>query len=101
MQQKLQAVHEAVQGAERRLMGQFDLRFQKIELRLDALEFAVRKNSEDIRRNSEDIRKNSEDIRELREQVARLNGMLRTDSDENAIAMLERRIEALEQRIGT
>lgn len=107
MEQKIQAVFEAIQASEARIIDRFELRLQKIELRLDALDLAVRKNSEDIRKNSEDIRKNSEDIRKnsedieaLRVAVTRLEKVLRADADENAIVALERRVSLLESRVG-
>jgi hypothetical protein len=101
IEQQNRATIEAVFAMERRLTDRFEQRFGAIELRLTALEIAVRKNSEDIRKNSEDIRKNSEDIAKLQLEVQRLAKILGADRDENAIQSLERRVSALEARLGT
>ncbi len=100
IEQQNRATIEAVFAAERRLTERFERRFESIELRLSALELAVKQNSADIRKNSEDIRKNSEDILKLQREVERLGKILGADRDENAIQALERRVRALEERVG-
>lgn len=100
IEQQNRATIEAVQALEHRLVERFDRRFDALEHRLAAVEFVVRQNSEDIRKNSEDIRKNSEDIVALQREVRRLGSILGADRDENAIAALERRVKALEDRVG-
>ena len=62
------------------------------EQRLSVLEFVVRKNSDDIR-------KNSDAIVALQQEVHRMADILGADRDENAIASLERRVKALEDRV--
>jgi hypothetical protein len=100
MEEQNRATYEAVMAVEGRILGAINPRLDKIELRLDALEIAVRQNSEDIKRNSEDIKRNSEDIKALRLEVERLNTLLRVEADENVIQSLERRVRALEERVG-
>jgi hypothetical protein len=107
IEQQNRATIEALQATEHRLMETFGRRFDAIEVRLSALEFAVRKNSEDIRKNSDDIRKNSDDIRknsediaQLQQEVARIGKILGVEADENTIAVLERRVTAIETRLG-
>jgi predicted nucleic acid-binding Zn-ribbon protein len=93
IEQQNRATIEAVFASERRMTEMFEARFQNIERRLDALEFAVRKNPEDIRKNSEDLVK-------LQSEVRRMADVLGADRDENVISALERRVTALEQRLG-
>lgn len=107
IEQQNRATIEALQATEHRLVEHFGRRFDAVELRLTALEFAVRKNSEDIRKNSEDIAKLQKDVAKLQDDVAklqhsvtRIGTVLGVDADENAIAGLERRVTAIEARLG-
>ena len=93
MDSQLKAVLEGQVAFEHRINERIDTRFQQVELRLATLEFAVRKNSEDIRQNSEDIVA-------LQIEVRRLAGILHADDNENAVEALERRVKALEARVG-
>jgi hypothetical protein len=100
MEQQNRATYEAVMAVEGRLMARLDPELRRIGQRLDALEAAVRLNSEDIRKNSQDIQKNSQDIEAMRRELIRLGIILGADRDENAIQALERRVEAIERRLG-
>ena len=99
IEQQNRVTIEAVQAVEHRLIAHFDEKLGAIEQRLSVLEFVVRKNSDDIRKNSEDIRKNSDAIVALQQEVHRMADILGADRDENAIASLERRVKALEDRV--
>src|SRR5687768_40749 len=93
IEQQNQATIDAVFASERRIREDLGGEISKLALRVEALEIAVRKNSEDIRKNSEDIQK-------LNAQVARLAQILDADERENAIQRLDRRVTAIEQRLG-
>ena len=66
---------------------------EELSARISILEEVVRKNSEEIR-------KNSADIRDLREEVARLRHDFEHRSDVERIGALERRVAAMEARLG-
>ena len=92
IEQQNRVTIEAVQAVEHRLIAHFDEKLGAIEQRLSVLEFVVRKNSDDIR-------KNSDAIVALQQEVHRMADLLGADRDENAIASLERRVKALEDRV--
>ena len=107
VRQQNHAILEGIRSSEARILRVMDERFQAFERRLAALEAAVRQNSEEIRKNSEDIRKNSEDIRKNSEDIARLQAEVRRldttlqgKIDQSALDSLERRVSAIEARLG-
>lgn len=87
------AILEGVHGSEQRLLRSMDERFNAVELRLTALEIAVKQNSADIRKNSEDIAR-------LQAEVRRLDVTLQGKIDQSALDSLERRVAAIESRLG-
>ncbi len=115
------ATIEAVFATTAALEKKFESRFQQIETRLTALEAAVKLNSEDIKRNSAAIERNSEDIKRnsaaiernsedikkhteelvaLRAAVTRLETRVSQVDQKLAIEGLDRRLKAVEERLG-
>ena len=68
--------------------------------RISILEAALRQNTDAIRKNSEDIRKNSEDLARIEAEVRRLDRTLQGKIDQAALDALEKRVAALEARVG-
>jgi chromosome segregation ATPase len=121
LDKKFDALAEGQRASEQRIMQTMDERFAQVNRRFEILEAAVRqlaeetrrnreeiqKNSEEIQKNSEEIRKNSEEIRRNREEIERLQAdMQRFDRtlqgklNQGALDSLERRVSALEARLG-
>jgi hypothetical protein len=107
LQSQMAVVLEAVTSTGQSLRAEMAACEARLSARIAVLEQVVRQSSEDIRRNSEEIRKNSEDIRALRDEVASLRAeltQLRHDFDHREergrIDALERRVAALETRLG-
>lgn len=91
---------DAIASLDNKTTRKFEELESRLGARIDALEIAVRQLSAEVRKNSEDIRKNSEDILLLKAQVADLTSAVHGKVDARDFASLERRVAALEDRVG-
>lgn len=86
IERQLVGLRQGQEAMERRLRAEFSARFDAIERKLDLLEAAVRVNSQDIAA--------------LRRELEKTNSMLARKAEESALAALEKRVAALEARLG-
>ncbi len=100
MVEQNRATIEAVFAIDQKMGRRLEETEARLTRRLDALEGAVRLNSEGIKKNSEDIKKNSEDIQRMSGEIREMRTLLERKADQASLRDLEKRVSALEKRVG-